>query len=1047
MRGKFLLPIFLLFLIPVVQSQTCGNNLCEYNIYEFTNGALKTIPISPTQAATVSMAYNSTDSIILNVNGFPITLSRGSVSSVPNSSGLQTINIRVEDIDDTAKTAKLAFGENSISCRSDCFLTHRLRVSQTQLPSYNSKIDCSSNTCFLTWQDGTMIYGSVYGNTPSQPQQYLLSTNVPGINLESKVKEGGSKALIVWRNSFFHPNLRRPFNDIYGVLFDANGPIQSAPIAISNSTSSPFFKSLGSLAFDSISNYWLVAWTDARPLEWQFSNGTKSIRYDQQIMGAFVNTQGSVGSDGNIGNQETVHSFNPNLFFDRASGQYILSWYSPGQQGNDIKVTILNKNGIALLQNFVYQQQADQANPVVKKGNPHPLLVFDDLVSAIPSVFGQFLGIRYNPTGPLVPVNISFSKDQIISEPGFGPDLFFNSKSNEFVQAWSLSDRIILKRMDLTGAELSRTTIEGYSRPSIGYLESADKYVIAVDRIDRLPSQIYLIFLDKNLKEVSISSQPTPAVGRYTAPKDAATKTFSATDIAANRPVVDGENLTTNTVLVFKNPSNQPKLKVGIKPAQGPVNLSNVVIESSDTATVVRGLSGLANVETTHSLFLQNANNGLGLFVCPTATTLPEVVQTCANKVEFTSIPSVNGTLSVNFTDSTNSTYLVDGLQGTGIGLIQSTQNITSLNVSIDGSKVVGEPLNFRANYTKNSVPISNASCTILFSTAPNGPFNMTASNSTYVFNRTFADAGTYQATVECSKANETTKNQIESFTILAGVAKAPVVLLQSPQNNFNSPNNSITFTCFASDTENIKAIDLFANTDGAWGFKNTQTTQPVKNFTATFTLDNVPNGQYQWNCRAANDKNALGFAPANFTFSVNAPTIPDCKTTDWVCNSEWFPADASCEPGTTQTRACPPPTNCKNSDAVKPTDIDTKICSNVACIATDYQCLAWSECSDKGQQTRSCSLKSGLTCFGSPSKTESQTCTPPGNPFLLIGIVIIIVLGVVGAFFYFHRKAKTADEEETLYQEENTDESGEPSYDQGEYPPEEGGDAGEEEK
>ena len=316
----------------------------------------------------------------------------------------------------------------------------------------------------------------------------------------------------------------------------------------------------------------------------------------------------------------------------------------------------------------------------------------------------------------------------------------------------------------------------------------------------------------------------------------------------------------------------------------------------------------------------------------------------------------------------------------------------------------------------------------------------MTSSNNLYVYNRTFNDAGTYQATVECSKVNETTKTQSLSFSILAGVSKPPSVNLKSPVNSFVSINNSLAFECFASDTENITRVDLFTNIDQTWKLQESKPESYGKNATVKFSVSNIKNGPYLWNCRAANDKGASGFASANFSFTINSPSTQNCTIGDWSCPSDWTPSDATCVPGSQQARTCTRPTTCLNPDTVKPEE--TRACANVACTPASYQCQEWSTCSDKGNQTRTCRQKASATCFGDTIKTETQSCAPPGNPWLLIIIVIVVVLAVVGGlFFYFHKKATKEPEDETLW--DTGTEGGEPSYEEGEYPPE----GGEEEK
>ena len=91
--------------------------------------------------------------------------------------------------------------------------------------------------------------------------------------------------------------------------------------------------------------------------------------------------------------------------------------------------------------------------------------------------------------------------------------------------------------------------------------------------------------------------------------------------------------------------------------------------------------------------------------------------------------------------------------------------------------KYISDPVTFYANYTRSvgNSPIANASCNISLDT-PYGwtaPANMSynATSGLYYYNRTFNFTGTYNFSVDCSKANVQPMNAISDYVIsLRGV-------------------------------------------------------------------------------------------------------------------------------------------------------------------------------------------------------------------------------------------------------------------------------------
>jgi hypothetical protein len=103
-----------------------------------------------------------------------------------------------------------------------------------------------------------------------------------------------------------------------------------------------------------------------------------------------------------------------------------------------------------------------------------------------------------------------------------------------------------------------------------------------------------------------------------------------------------------------------------------------------------------------------------------------------------------------------------------------------------------------------------------------------------------------------------------------------PNTTLVSPTNNTISYDGNITLTCSAYDSDDydLSNITLYHNIDGIW---HANQTKNLSGFTdsATFILNNIPNGTYQWNCLAYdqdyyNATSKSDFADKNRTFIVN---------------------------------------------------------------------------------------------------------------------------------------------------------------------------------
>lgn len=94
-------------------------------------------------------------------------------------------------------------------------------------------------------------------------------------------------------------------------------------------------------------------------------------------------------------------------------------------------------------------------------------------------------------------------------------------------------------------------------------------------------------------------------------------------------------------------------------------------------------------------------------------------------------------------------------------------------------------------------------------------------------------------------------------------------VEITTPNGNaFNQKN--VDFTCSAtSDNTSLESISLYFGNETTWHENKTATISGLS-ATQTFSVQNIPNGNYLWNCKAKLTNLTETLANANFTFSVN---------------------------------------------------------------------------------------------------------------------------------------------------------------------------------
>ncbi|MEM4244603.1 MAG: Ig-like domain-containing protein [Candidatus Nanoarchaeia archaeon] len=104
--------------------------------------------------------------------------------------------------------------------------------------------------------------------------------------------------------------------------------------------------------------------------------------------------------------------------------------------------------------------------------------------------------------------------------------------------------------------------------------------------------------------------------------------------------------------------------------------------------------------------------------------------------------------------------------------------------------------------------------------------------------------------------------------------------------------SSTINFGCSVIATdENLASLTLWHSIDGIFQANQTNSTAVTEGSEYIFTINNVPNGGYEWNCMASNSTNNV-FASSNNTFLVNvapnrAPVFTEIPQQIWPRNEQ----------------------------------------------------------------------------------------------------------------------------------------------------------------
>ncbi|RKY41342.1 MAG: hypothetical protein DRP85_06620, partial [Candidatus Makaraimicrobium thalassicum] len=156
----------------------------------------------------------------------------------------------------------------------------------------------------------------------------------------------------------------------------------------------------------------------------------------------------------------------------------------------------------------------------------------------------------------------------------------------------------------------------------------------------------------------------------------------------------------------------------------------------------------------------------------------------------------------------------------------------------------------------------------------------MQNSSSTYWYaNVSGLSEGAHTITYYC---NDSVGNQNSTSVTFSVDITLPVVLLNSPQDSYNSSSSTVTFSCHVYDNIKIVNVSLYANFTGSWQIVATNSSGV--NNTDYYFSQTLSDGRYVWNCKACDDANcAFNTTNRTITIDTQAPQVtivmPENKT------------------------------------------------------------------------------------------------------------------------------------------------------------------------
>ena len=348
----------------------------------------------------------------------------------------------------------------------------------------------------------------------------------------------------------------------------------------------------------------------------------------------------------------------------------------------------------------------------------------------------------------------------------------------------------------------------------------------------------------------------------------------------------------------------------------------------------------------------------------------------------FSATPGQNSSFTITITNS-------DTYTDTGIGT-----NITKVNITLPSEfTFISE-----TNGTDSASTFSSASSVLSWDNSSYVIGSSTGGDNvkTFSFNANATTLGSFTIVVRIMNSTTTTAKNI-SLTVAD--ASSPQVSLDTPENNYDDNDGVVVFNCNATDNLALSSIKLAVYSNGSETYSNIISANGTASKQGSWDYTFNSNGEYKWNC-FANDTAGNSAWASNRTIKIDALSLSVNQTQ--ACVSNWTCVNWSVCSNGTQTRTCGDSNSCGNSTG-KPAE--TQTCAPPC--TSDWKCADWNpaKCPKDGKQTRTCS--DANACGDSTGKpSESLTCEYKSSLGIFIGagIILIVIAGGIGAFFYLRR-------------------------------------------
>lgn len=207
------------------------------------------------------------------------------------------------------------------------------------------------------------------------------------------------------------------------------------------------------------------------------------------------------------------------------------------------------------------------------------------------------------------------------------------------------------------------------------------------------------------------------------------------------------------------------------------------------------------------------------------------------------------------------------GVGGSGIVIVRYlTESIPTYNISTTIEIGINATDNVEISGVLANVTLPNGSVSQLSLSSTSGNWY----NTSYAIPRTL---GRYNVTFI---VNDTSNNLQSTYTtafIATRVANLSVTLV-SPANASTDSDGNVTFICNASNTA-LSNLTLYVwnSTGGVYNISTTNVSGETNQ--TNWTLKNVSDGNYNWNCLVYDTSGNSTFAASNWTFTVSTVVVP----------------------------------------------------------------------------------------------------------------------------------------------------------------------------